>query len=455
MAATGRLLYHNFHILHRLSRWTRDRFSATGLLILSCIIAAGIFGIDTRASLAYQIFSISFSLLLISFLSSLLFRARLTCKRHLPEYGTVFLPVRYSVTIENSDNKRHIDLLYTDILESKFPSFKEFKTAHDPADKNRNWFDRKIGYPKLMSMLQRNRGASISWSAVDEIPAQDEKGFTIEFIPTRRGYLRFTHSRVARPDPFGLFLSFKSQKNPEKLLILPKTYRVPHVNLMGHRKYQQGDLNQASLVGDSQEFMSLRDYQPGDPLRSIHWRSYAKRGDPIVKEFKDEFFVRHGLVLDTFIEDHTPSQFEEAVSLAASFSLSIEDQDSLLDLLFIGNETHHFTTGRGFGKSSNLLEILACVTPSPEPDFHNLTNLIEKNLSEFSGLILILLDWDEKRQEMVKRFTSIKVPVIVFVIMESPVNLDPGPLSNHPERFIPLITDNIQDALDSINWAGI
>jgi hypothetical protein len=95
------------------------------------------------------------------------------------------------------------------------------------------------------------------------------------------------------------------------------------------------------------------------------------------------------------------------------------------------------------------------VNPSPDPDFQNLTKLIEKNLSEFSGLILILLDWDEKRQEMVKRFTSIKVPVIVFVIMESPVNLDPGPLSNHPERFIPLITDNIQDALDSINWAGI
>ncbi len=433
MAATGRLLYHNFRILHRISRWTRDRFSATGLLILSCIIAAGIFGIDTRASLAYQIFSISFSLLLISFLSSLLFRARLTCKRHLPEYGTVFLPVRYSVTIENSDNKRHIDLLYTDILESKFPSFKEFRTALDPADKNRNWFDRKIGYPKLMSMLQRNRGASISWSAVDEIPAQDEKEFTIEFIPTRRGYLRFTHSRVARPDPFGLFLSFKSQKNPEKLLILPKTYRVPHVNLMGHRKYQQGGLNQASLVGDSQEFMSLRDYQPGDPLRSIHWRSYAKRGDPIVKEFKDEFFVRHGLVLDTFIED----------------------QDSLLDLLFIGNETHHFTTGRGFGKSSNLLEVLACVNPSPDPDFQNLTKLIEKNLSEFSGLILILLDWDEKRQEMVKRFTSIKVPVIVFVVGESPVNLDPGPLSDHPERFIPLVTDDIQDTLDTINWARI
>ncbi|NNE37325.1 MAG: DUF58 domain-containing protein [Gammaproteobacteria bacterium] len=455
MAATGRLLYHNFRLLHRISRWIRHRFTAAGLLILSCIIAAGIFGIDTRASLAYQIFSISFSLLLVSFLFSLLFRANIKCIRKLPEYGTVFLPLKYRVTIENFENKPHLDLLYTDILESKFPSFEDFKNNHDPVDKKRNWFDRKIGYPKLMSMLQRNRGASISWSAVDEIPAKDEKEFIIEITPTRRGYLRFTQSRVARPDPFGLFLSFKSQKYPEKLLILPKTYQVPHINLMGHRKYQQGGLNQASLVGDSQEFMSLRDYQPGDPLRSIHWRSYAKRGEPIVKEFKDEFFVRNGLVLDTFIEDHTSNQFEEAVSLAASFSLSIDDQDSLLDLLFISNEAHHFTTGRSVGQSSNLLEILACVNPSTDPNFHNLSKLVEKNLSEFSGLILIFLGWDEKRQNMVKRFINMNIPVIVFVINEIQTNLDPGPLSDNPQRFIPLVTDEIQDTLDTINWARI
>lgn len=425
------------------------------MLILSCIIASGIFGIDTRASLAFQVFSITFSLLLISFLSSLLFRAQLKCKRKLPEYGTVFLPVKYNVTINNLGNKSHSDLLYTDILESKFPSFEDFKTTHDPQDKKRNWFDRKIGYPKLMSLLQKNRGASVSWTTIDDIPAHDEKVFKMEFVPTRRGYLYFSQSRVARPDPFGLFLSFKTQPTPEKLLILPKTYRVPHVNLMGNRKYQHGGLNQASLVGDSQEFMSLRDYQPGDPMRSIHWRSYAKRGEPVVKEFKDEFFVRHGLILDTFIEDHTHHQFEEAVSLAASFSLSIEDQDSLLDLLFIGNEAHHFTTGRSFGQSSNILEILACVKPNINQNFGSLEKLIEKNLSELSGLILVLLAWDEKRQNMVRKFNAMKVPVIVFVVSETDVDLDPGPLTGNPERFIPLATDDIQSTLDTINWSRI
>jgi uncharacterized protein (DUF58 family) len=56
----------------------------------------------------------------------------------------------------------------------------------------------------------------------------------------------------------------------------------------------------ASNIGQSEEFVSLREYRRGDPPRHIHWRSWAKAGKPIVKEFEDEFFVRHALVLDTF-----------------------------------------------------------------------------------------------------------------------------------------------------------
>ena len=82
--------------------------------------------------------------------------------------------------------------------------------------------------------------------------------------------------------------------------------------------------------------MALRDYRPGDPPRHIHWRSWAKMGRPIVKEFEDEFFVRHALILDTFCEAPEADRFEESVSVAASFACSLQTQDSLLDLLFVG-----------------------------------------------------------------------------------------------------------------------
>ena len=75
---------------------------------------------------------------------------------------------------------------------------------------------------------------------------------------------------------------------------------MPHIQLRGQRKYQPGGVALASSIGESDEFVALRDYRAGDPMRRIHWRSWARVGRPVVREYQDEFFVRHALVLDTF-----------------------------------------------------------------------------------------------------------------------------------------------------------
>ena len=36
---------------------------------------------------------------------------------------------------------------------------------------------------------------------------------------------------------------------------------------------------------DSEEFFSVRDYQPGDPLKRIHWKLFARRDYPVVREY--------------------------------------------------------------------------------------------------------------------------------------------------------------------------
>ncbi len=269
--------------------------------------------------------------------------------------------------------------------------------------------------------------------------------------------MHFARSSIAKPDPFGLFRAISSSDAPDKLLILPKTYRVPRITLEGRRRYQHGGISQASHVGDSQEFMSLREYKPGDPLRSIHWRSYAKRGKPVVKEYRDEFFVRQGLILDTFIENHSQQKFEEAVSVAASFALSVEEQDALLDLMFVGTETYHFTSGRSFGKAANMLEILACVSPSPDQDFNRLKKLIVKHINELSSMVVILMDWDDKRKEMIEQFIALKIPLMVFVLIDDNSNgsLDPGPLSMTPERFVEVNIQDVQTALENVDWRNL
>ena len=133
-----------------------------------------------------------------------------------------------------------------------------------------------------------------------------------------------------------MFRAFVKVPLPQTVLILPKRYPLPPIALPGAMKYQEGGVALASNIGRSEEFVSLREYRRGDPLRHIHWRSWAKAGKPIVKEFEDEFFVRHALVLDTFTDDPHSEAFEEAVSVAASFACTVLTQESLLDLLFVG-----------------------------------------------------------------------------------------------------------------------
>jgi uncharacterized protein (DUF58 family) len=448
----GKLLFLNFRFIHRLGQLLRHRFSSAGLLILGGVVASGIFGIDTRQSLAYQVFAITTMLLLLAIISSLFLRGNFRYRRLLPDYGTVNEALKYKMVIQNQDKSAYKDLVLIDELAAEFPDYKTFKTSYDPQDKQRNWFDRKIGYPRLVALLKYRHGGTLPQIEVDSVPARDEKEVEIEFTPVRRGYLQFSRSSIARPDPLGLFRSIRRKPNPDTLLILPKTYRVPNLPLAGHRKYHHGGITHASTIGDSQEFLSLRDYQPGDPMRAIHWRSYAKRGTPVVKEFRDEYFVRHGLILDTFIEGNSAAKFEAAVSMAASFALSIENQDTLLDLMFIGTESYRFTTGRSFGKAANMLEILACVQPCQQQKFQQLFDLIRHSSGELSGLILILLDWDDKRQQMIQQLLMMNIPVFVFVIIDETTDtaLEAGPLQQTPERLFALPVTNIQQTLDMI-----
>jgi len=174
----------------------------------------------------------------------------------------------------------------------------------------------------------------------------------------------------------------------------------------------------ASNIGRSEEFVSLREYRRGDPYRHIHWRSWAKTGKPIVKEFEDEFFVRHALVLDTFTDDPRSEAFEEAVSVAASFACTLITQESLLDLLFVGPQAYCFTAGRGLAHADQMLEILASVRVCPDEPFTKLEQLVVQHGGAVSGCICVLLSWNDERRNLIRKLATMGVPTMVLLVVE-------------------------------------
>jgi uncharacterized protein (DUF58 family) len=281
------------------------------------------------------------------------------------------------------------------------------------------------------------------------VPPNQDTEVRVEVTPLRRGVLRFTGVTLARPDPLGLFRAFVTLPLPQTALILPRRYPVPPIALPGTMKYQEGGVALAASVGRSEEFVALRDYRNGDPYRHIHWRSWAKVGKPVVKEFEDEFFVRHALVLDTFSNHQHGEVFEEAVSVAASFVCTIQTQESLLDLLFVGTQSYCFTSGRGLAHADQMLEVLASVQACHGHSFGALENLVLTHVGAVSGCICVFVAWDEERHKFIEKLLLLGVPLLVLVVVEAGTKpaLDPGPLRDHPQCFHVLEVGRIEQGL--------
>jgi uncharacterized protein (DUF58 family) len=220
------------------------------------------------------------------------------------------------------------------------------------------------------------------------------------------------------------------------VLILPRRYPLPPLALPGALRYQQGGVALAANVGRSEEFVALREYRRGDPLRHIHWRSWAKAGKPIVKEFEDEFFVRHALVLDTFDDEPNSEILEEAVSVAASFACAVLTQESLLDLLFVGNQSYCFTAGRGLAHADQMLEILASVKNCADKPFATLDQLVLNHISAVSGCVCVLLRWDDARRHFITTLRALGIPLLVLLVARpGEKKPDAGPMRDEPENF--------------------
>lgn len=414
-------LFRNFRLVFRIDYWVRRHFTLAGLLVIGGLVAAAIFGIDTRQTSAYQLFSVLCTLFIVSIVSNLHYKSVLKVARHLPTMVTVGESVTYHLTIKNPTKTWQRDIsLFEDIAITP-PDFYSFLHTRDPFASQRHAIDNYIGYPRWVWLMQLSKGAEILPQVLPDFAPYEQKSVKISLTPLRRGYIYFTHSSLARPDPLGLFRSFSTQAHPDKLLILPQRYQLPKSNLFGGRRYQQGGINLAQSVGDAEEITALRDYRVGDPLRLIHWKSWAKTGKPIVKELQEEFFIRHALVLDTFMADKYHPVFETAVSIAASFVAQPLSEESLLDLLFIGTESYHLTSGRGVDHTGHLLEVLACVSPQQSYDIAHLNTILLPQLTQLSGCICVLLAWDKARQDFVKQIQAIQTHSLIFVITDTDI----------------------------------
>ena len=186
-------------------------------------------------------------------------------------------------------------------------------------------------------------------------------------IPTRhRGLVTLGPVRAVRADPIGLVRREIVWADAVELIVHPRTVAVPATSTGPIRDLE--GVPTRDLTASDVAFHALREYQPGDDRRYIHWRSTAKTGTYMVRQFEQTRRSHLLIGLSLAAADYaTEDEFELAVSVAGSLGVrAIRDGRTVS--VVVSERTPEFAKRKVFGvrplstlRPERLLDDLAIV----------------------------------------------------------------------------------------------
>lgn len=185
---------------------------------------------------------------------------------------------------------------------------------------------------------------------------------TVSIPAHRRGVIPVGPAITIRTDPVGLVRREHEWDEVHELYVHPRTVAVPATSA-GLIRDLEGSAS-ARLVDADISFHAIREYAPGDARRQIHWKSTAKTGRLMVRQFEESLRSRLAVVLslaerdyrwgdggaehrwgDATGPDPAADEFELGVSVAASLSVQGVREGRDLDVV-TGAEIPRVAQGR-------------------------------------------------------------------------------------------------------------
>jgi len=303
----------------KLKEWFRPprrlRITRGGALLTGAIVALGFAALNTGNNLLYLVLGALLGLIMVSgWLSEQMLR-RNQIERRVPRAATAGEPLRLAYQITN--HKRRLPTVSIELREAAFNEAAYLQSA---------WPGRS-GVARTTVTVRR------------------------------RGVYPLSRIVLSTAFPFGLFIKERDIEVRGYLVVWPRTDRiVRRPRLAGEPARRTGE-NAAVTAGSGRgDYRGLRGYVPGDDPRDVHWRSTARLGQPMVREYEREAAQALWVCLDVRVP--ADDRAEEAVEIAAALVTRAIGEGQRVG--FASNETV-IDLGSGPGQLERVLDALARV----------------------------------------------------------------------------------------------
>jgi uncharacterized protein (DUF58 family) len=187
-------------------------------------------------------------------------------------------------------------------------------------------------------------------------------------------------------------------------------------------------LHKSPYHGFSVEFAEHRQYMPGDSIRDIDWKVYAKTDRYFVKEFEEETNLKAYILLDTSAsmgytsdEKHRINKLEYAAYLAASLTFLMLKQRDSVGMVGFDEKIHTYIPPKSAASHLHvLLEQMDKLHSSEKTDISDTLHEMAERIRR-RGLIILMSDlFDDPHKVLagLKHFRHRKHEIIVFHILD-------------------------------------
>ena len=142
---------------------------------------------------------------------------------------------------------------------------------------------------------------------------------------TKRGYYSFSRVNISTSDLLLIMKLNREFDNSANLTVLPERIRSDSLNTLLSVTYSE-TVRRRTLLTDPFSFAGIREYMPGDPMKSINWVATARSSDFMVNQNASTACRKVSVVLnlDYYNPKKSKSLLEYSISLAYSYICELE-----------------------------------------------------------------------------------------------------------------------------------